>query len=118
MVRIASVLVALLCSSAAVGAADWQQSIAPEAHLGVRNRSPQGNYKATFEVDAPGGRAFRAVRVVSGDEFTSVRFPTDFATDFAPGKYRWRCVVDGKVVVRGAFQFERRANGAVLKVLD
>lgn len=89
---------------AAKSIAPWQYSEVPQIQLGVRDKfGTLGSYKAEFVVVSQKGESYKFARRVLHDEFAYGIFPQDFGGYAEPGKYTWKCVVNGKTVVSGKF---------------
>lgn len=85
----------------------WQQSTSLEVSLGVRDKFGQGgNYTVVFAVKEPTGATSSKVAKAKGDEFVSVRFPTDFNTYLKRGRYTWTASVSGRQIATGRFAYE------------
>ena len=106
MSKLVTMSALVLLSSLAVAEPSWQQSEGEQIELGIRDRNPTGEYSVVFVVTGPSGEKFRATRRVIGDQWSHVLFPKDFATDFAPGQYRWSGNVDDKAAVGGRFTYD------------
>lgn len=96
----------------------WQYSAAPVVKLGVRNKEGRRTerFTAVCVVSAPDDKQYRAQTEVVGDNWGYVVFPDDFPTWAKPGPYTWQCLVDGKQVADGGFEFTGAWYSNVLKV--
>ena len=103
-------------ASSAASPPIWQFSQAPIAKLEVRDKlGSLGKYTAVWIVSAPDGKQFQTKKTVERDDFGYVYFPDDFAAASEPGRYSWKCFVEGHEVVHGSFEFAR--HGLQLTVL-
>jgi hypothetical protein len=87
------------------------QSQAAIIKLGVWEKfgTPR-NYTATFLVTGPNGKEYNASkRVRDDDSWVYTEFPEEFHGGIPSystlGNYDWKCVVDGRVVAHGRFQW-------------
>ncbi|MHB9106925.1 MAG: hypothetical protein ACYDCO_07710 [Armatimonadota bacterium] len=84
----------------------WQSSQSPQVQLGVRDKfGEMGGYTADFVVIGPKKAKYHEYKKVGGDDWGYIIFPRDFEVWGEPGKYTWKCLVNGKPVVEGKFRF-------------
>ena len=112
VMTIAAVVLVLLSSirelqapAPLVGPVSWQQSIAPQVQLGVRDKyGALGRYPAHFQVVARNGGEFRTTKIVTKDNWGFVYFPENFPTySGVTGQFLWTCSVNGEITARGSF---------------
>lgn len=89
----------------------WQSSQAPVIELGVRNKTGSlDKFTAVWTVREPDGTLHKATATVERDDSGDVRYPDDFNTYSRPGRYSWKCLVDGREVATGSFEFRTVAT--------
>lgn len=87
------------------------QSQAAIVRLGVWDKfGKPRNYTATFVVTAPNGKQNKAQKAVAADDvWVYVDFPNEFTGDVPDYStfttYKWKCLVGGKEVATGQFQW-------------
>jgi hypothetical protein len=92
-------------------ASTFLKSQAATVKLGVWDKfGDPKNYTAMFVVTAPNGKENRVQKRVAPDGgWVYVSFPDEFeggAPDYSTfTSYKWKCIVDGKVVANGQFQW-------------
>lgn len=96
----------------------WQQSTSAEVNMAVRDKHGQvGVYSVVFSVKDPSGKVFTRTVRAKDDEWSSVRFPTDFDTYSKPGRYSWKATIGGRTVADGKFIHESVSGGARVSVM-
>ena len=84
----------------------WQSSQEPIVQLGIRDKNGSlGKFTALCAVRAPDGNQYEAKVMGERDKWGYVYFPDDFKTWSRPGRYFWRCLVNGQEVASGGFEF-------------
>ena len=73
-------------------------------------------FTAVCVVGAPDDKQYRAQTNLVGDNWGYILFPDDFTTWAKPGPYSWKCLVDGREVANGGFEFTGSAYSNVLKI--
>src|SRR5215207_5945432 len=77
----------------------WEQTQSVSVKLGIKGREWQSqSFDATFIINGPTGVESSTERRLEKDQFKFLYFPEDFGLRALPGKYRWRCVVGGRVI--------------------
>jgi hypothetical protein len=96
----------------------WQYSVAPVVKLGIGNKEGRSSdrFIVVCVVNAPDDKQYRAQKNVVGINWGYMLFPDDFRTWAKPGPYTWKCLVDGKEVADGGFEFSGAWYSNVLKV--
>ncbi len=96
----------------------WQYSVEPVVKLGIRNKEGRSSDRFTVVcvVNAPDDKQYGAQKNVVGDNWGDMLFPDDFRTSAKPGPYTWKCLVNGKEVADGGFEFTGAGYSNVLKV--
>lgn len=86
----------------------WQSSQEAVVQLGVRNKfGNRAKYTATWIVmSGVDGTRYEAKATVERNNWGFVYYPGDFHTYAKPGGYTWACLVDGKRVAAGSFEFK------------
>jgi hypothetical protein len=89
----------------------WQIADGPIVELSIRDKFGEaGRYTATFIVNAPDGKQYKAIKNAVGSEFFHVIFPGDFnAPHMQNGKYTYKTMVGNKVIYTGSFQYHNRS---------
>lgn len=93
--------------SSAAPEVSWQVLQEPIVELGVRNKTGSlDRFAAVWIVTAPDGSRYGAKARVERLNIGIVKFPDDFQTNAKPGRYSWKCLVDGRQIAVGSFEFK------------
>lgn len=107
-IGIAFLTALLLAHEGALAEPRWQLSQSPAVRLSVRDfDGTLGQYSAMFVVKDAAGKEYRVHRTVAaGGHSAHVHFPEDFSIGSARvGRHQWVCLVGGRVVAGGAFEY-------------
>ena len=106
----------------------WQISMGKKSgyiELGIRDKhgdAHQGlSYDAWFIVNSPDGMVFKAMKIVTGNNWGDVKFAPDFnpkSDKLKSGIYTWKCIVEGGEVGGGRFQYGGSEQPGLFKALD
>ncbi len=84
----------------------WEQTQSISVKLSIKGREWQSqSFDATYIINGPTGVESSSERRLEKDQFKVLYFPEDFGLRALPGKYKWRCVVGGKVIAGGEFEY-------------
>jgi len=74
--------------------------------LFIRDKLGQvGDYRALFVVTAPDRRDYSSEKNGSLTAEVAASFPGDFGAAWTQGVYAWRCMIDGRTIAQGTFQY-------------
>ncbi len=84
----------------------WEQTQSVSVKLGIKGREwqPQ-SFDATFIINGPTGVESSSERRLEKDQFKFLYFPEDFGLRALPGRYKWRCMVGGRIIAGGEFEY-------------
>jgi hypothetical protein len=84
----------------------WQLSEEINITLGVRDKfDTLKTYEGRFVVEGPKSKTWQKTIIVTGSDWGYVKFPEDFGDYPQEGLYRWHCVVKGRIVISGQFEY-------------
>ena len=74
--------------------------------LFIRDKLGQvGDYRALFVVTAPDRRDYSSEKNGSLTAEVTTSFPADFGAAWMQGVYAWRCMIGGRTIAQGTFQY-------------
>ena len=87
----------------------WQYIVDTEENvvkLGIRDKGGRvGAYQAMFVVTGPDNRAYSSAKNGSGTAEVAASFPRDFGAEWTRGVYTWNCMVGGRMILQGSFEY-------------
>jgi len=89
----------------------WQIADSAIVELSIRDKfGDAGRYTATFIINAPDGKQYKAIKNGVGSKFYRVIFPNDFGSVYLTnGNYTYKTIVENKVIYTGSFQYNNRS---------
>jgi hypothetical protein len=87
----------------------WQYNLETKpdlVKLVIRDKAGEvGAYKALFTVIAPDKQQYSSEKNGSGALESAVSFPNDFGAEWTKGVYTWTCIIGGRKIVHGSFEY-------------